>query len=111
MLTQPLEGFVQGQQDVGRGSGHGFGLVEINAPALPAVLPGLAFDQRIGPTRAFTTSGAASGTTLVLNVQAGIGQVRVVRAGPGPTTAVPDAPAVPAAPSAPAPADHVAPVA
>jgi phage shock protein PspC (stress-responsive transcriptional regulator) len=59
----------------------------------------------IGPTRSLVASGAAQGT-LVLNVQAGIGQVRVVRAGP--TTAVPDAPSAPAAP--PAPATQVAPV-
>jgi phage shock protein PspC (stress-responsive transcriptional regulator) len=65
----------------------------------------------IGPTRAFTTSGAASGTTLVLNVQAGIGQVRVVRA-TSDATATATAASAPAAPLAPeAPATPAVPVA
>ncbi|HUO48206.1 MAG TPA: PspC domain-containing protein [Acidimicrobiales bacterium] len=37
----------------------------------------------IGPTRALVTGGNGQGSTLVLDVQAGVGQVRVARAGGG----------------------------
>jgi hypothetical protein len=66
-------------------------------------------DAGVGPTRAVVAGGADQGSTLALDVKAGIGQVRVVRLAPNSPvpTSVPLAATWSPAPGVPVPAPVV----